>query len=236
MLKNAQKDFIRRHIGSSEKEQAKMLQDLGYKNLDELIEKTVPEKILLKDSLEIGDPNSEYKALRKLKNNIKNFQKSFNSINPLLCFSVKSNSNLQILKEVKKLGMGADVVSKGEMVQALKAGISPKKIVFSGVGKKTDELKFAIEKKILLINAESESEIFEIERLAKLKKTIVHYINHLPSYLVESRLYEPSETSGPTNGDRRSSLRIATGPSCKRFLKKIEPSSPDKDLSIILSG
>ena len=68
MLKNAQKDFIRRHIGSSEKEQAKMLQDLGYKNLDELIEKTVPEKILLKDSLEIGDPNSEYKALRKLKN------------------------------------------------------------------------------------------------------------------------------------------------------------------------
>ena len=68
MLKNAQKDFIRRHIGPSEKEQAKMLQDLGYKNLDELIEKTVPEKILLKDSLEIGDPNSEYKALRKLKN------------------------------------------------------------------------------------------------------------------------------------------------------------------------
>ena len=70
--------------------------------------------------------------------------------------------------------MGADVVSKGEMMQALKAGISPKKIVFSGVGKKTEELKFAIEKKILLINAESESEIFEIERLAKLKKTIVN--------------------------------------------------------------
>ena len=68
MLKNAQKDFIRRHIGPSEKEQTKMLQDLGYKNLDELIKKTVPEKILLRDSLEIGDPNSEYKALRKLKN------------------------------------------------------------------------------------------------------------------------------------------------------------------------
>ena len=87
---------------------------------------------------------------------------------------MKSNSNLQILKEIKKLGMGADVVSKGEMLQALKAGISTKKIVFSGVGKKTDELEFAIKKKILLINAESESEIFEIERLAKLKKTIVN--------------------------------------------------------------
>ena len=67
MLKNAQKDFIQRHIGPSEKEQEIMLQKLGYKNLDELIEKTVPEKILFKDSLDIGDPNSEYKALRKLK-------------------------------------------------------------------------------------------------------------------------------------------------------------------------
>ncbi len=119
-----------------------------------------------------GTPTYCY-SLRKLRDNIRNFQKSFSTINPILCFSVKSNSNLQILKEIKKSGMGADVVSKGEMMQALKAGISPKKIVFSGVGKKTEELKFAIDKKILLINAESESEIFEIERLAKLKKKIV---------------------------------------------------------------
>ena len=68
MLKNAQNDFIQRHIGSSEKEQKIMLQELGYKNLDELISKTVPENILLKENLSIGDPNSEYKALRKLKN------------------------------------------------------------------------------------------------------------------------------------------------------------------------
>ena len=68
MLKNAQKDFIQRHIGPSEKEQDLMLKELGYKNLDELIKETVPEKILLKDSLSIGDSNSEYKALRKLKN------------------------------------------------------------------------------------------------------------------------------------------------------------------------
>ena len=68
MLKNAQKDFIQRHIGPSVKEQETMLQELGYKSLDELINNTVPEKILFKDSLDIGDPNSEYKALRKLKN------------------------------------------------------------------------------------------------------------------------------------------------------------------------
>ena len=66
MLKNAQKDFIQRHIGPSEEEQ-KMLKELGFKNLDDLIENTVPEKILTKDELDIGDPNSEYKALRKLK-------------------------------------------------------------------------------------------------------------------------------------------------------------------------
>ena len=68
MLKSAQKDFIQRHIGPSEKEQETMLQELGYKSLDELIKNTVPEKILFRDSLDIGDPNSEYKALRKLKN------------------------------------------------------------------------------------------------------------------------------------------------------------------------
>jgi glycine dehydrogenase len=68
MLKNAQKDFIQRHIGPSEAEQDIMLKELGYKSLDELIKDTVPEKILLKDDLDIGDSNSEYKALRKLKN------------------------------------------------------------------------------------------------------------------------------------------------------------------------
>jgi len=66
MLKNAQKDFIQRHIGPSINEQNIMLKELGYKNLDELIKDTVPEKILLKDELDIGDPNSEYKALRKI--------------------------------------------------------------------------------------------------------------------------------------------------------------------------
>ena len=68
MLKNSQKDFIQRHIGPSEEEQKTMLKELGYKNLDELITKTVPERILLKKDLSIGDSNSEYKALRKLKN------------------------------------------------------------------------------------------------------------------------------------------------------------------------
>ena len=109
-------------------------------------------------------------SYEKLKKNIINFKFHFRKLNPLICFAIKSNSNLSIIKEIKKLGLGADVVSKGELTQALKAGISPKQIVFSGVGKSYSELKYAIEKKILLINSESKSEVFEIEKIAKLKK------------------------------------------------------------------
>ena len=107
---------------------------------------------------------------KKIKENINNFKKSFKSFSPIICFSTKSNSNLEILKEIKRNGLGADVVSKGELMIALKAGISSKKIVFSGVGKTRSELIYAIEKNILLINCESKSEILEIERIAKLKK------------------------------------------------------------------
>ena len=67
MLHNSQKDFIRRHIGPKKKDEQEMLSKLGYKSLSELINNTVPEKILSKDVLSIGEPNSEYEALRKLK-------------------------------------------------------------------------------------------------------------------------------------------------------------------------
>jgi Glycine cleavage system protein P (pyridoxal-binding), N-terminal domain len=67
MLHNSQKDFIKRHIGTSISEQEKMLNVLGYKSLENLIENTVPKKIHFKDDLSIGESNSEYEALRKLK-------------------------------------------------------------------------------------------------------------------------------------------------------------------------
>ena len=112
-------------------------------------------------------------SYEKLRENINNFKLNFSKLNPLICFAIKSNSNLNLIKKIKKLGLGADVVSKGELIQALKAGISPKKIVFSGVGKTYPELKYAIEKKILLINSESKSEVIEIEKIAKSKKITV---------------------------------------------------------------
>ena len=113
-------------------------------------------------------------SYKQLRENINNFKKSFSSFSPLICFAIKSNTNIKLIKEIRKFGLGADVVSMGELMMALKAGINPKKIVFSGVGKTSNEISYAIDKKILLINAESKSEICEIERIAKSKKKIVN--------------------------------------------------------------
>jgi len=123
----------------------------------------------VKLSKKFNTPLYCYSYLR-LKNNINNFKKNFKKINPLICFSVKSNPNCKILKEINNLGLGADVVSRGEIMKALKAGIEPKKIVFSGVGKTYSELEYAINKNILLINIESRSELLVIEKIAKFKK------------------------------------------------------------------
>ena len=128
------------------------------------------EKVRVQDiAKKFGTPFYCY-SYKQLKENISKFKKNFISFSPLICFAVKSNTNLNLIKEIKNLGLGADVVSMGELMLALKAGIDPKKIVFSGVGKTSDEISYAIEKKILLINAESKSEIIEIEKIAKLKK------------------------------------------------------------------
>ena len=116
-----------------------------------------------------GTPTYCY-SYSELKKNINNFKNSFSTFSPLICFAVKSNTNINLIREIKKFGLGADVVSMGELMMAIKAGINPKKIVFSGVGKTFEEINYAINKKIFLINAESESEIKQIEKIAKLKK------------------------------------------------------------------
>jgi len=106
-------------------------------------------------------------SLSQLKSNFYSFSNAFREIKPLVCFSIKSNANMTLLKELKKIGSGADVVSAGELLKATKAGISVKKIVFSGVGKTENEIKLAVKKKILLINMESESEANLINKISK---------------------------------------------------------------------
>jgi len=96
---------------------------------------------------------------------------AFSEINPLICYSVKANSNLAILKALLAKGAGLDIVSGGELYRAIKAGCPPEKIVYASVGKTDDEIAIAISKGILFFNVESLAELANINRIAtKLRK------------------------------------------------------------------
>ncbi len=87
------------------------------------------------------------------------FNDAFDGIERLICFSAKANTNPAVLKLFANLGGGLDIVSRGELFRGLKAGISPDKIVYSGVGKQVDEIDYALYKKILMFNVESFEEL-----------------------------------------------------------------------------
>ena len=100
---------------------------------------------------------------------IENFQRvqnAFSPFNPLICYSLKANSNLNLCRILSSLGAGADVVSGGELYTALCAGFPPEKIVYAGVGKTPEEIEYALRKKIFLFNVESEEELEEIAKIA----------------------------------------------------------------------
>ncbi|WP_456454962.1 diaminopimelate decarboxylase [Thermovibrio sp.] len=114
---------------------------------------------------EVGTPVYIY-SKRAIEEAFKEFSFTY-----LTAFAVKSNSNVSILRLLKELGAGADTVSIGEIFRALTAGIEPKKIVFAGVGKREEEIEFALEREILMLNVESEGELLKIEEVARrLKK------------------------------------------------------------------
>jgi len=93
-------------------------------------------------------------------------KKAFAGIDPLICYSVKANSNLAILKALVAEGAGLDIVSGGELFRALKAGCDPRKIVYASVGKTAAEIEEAIEKGILFFNVESLPELENINRIS----------------------------------------------------------------------
>ena len=94
------------------------------------------------------------------------FQKELGHIDSLICYAVKANSNLAVLNVFARLGAGFDIVSVGELKRALAAGADPRKIVFSGVGKSTAELAFALHKDILCFNVESAPELSRLNEIA----------------------------------------------------------------------
>ena len=108
----------------------------------------------------------------------------------LFCYSVKANSNLSILKLISSMGMGFDVVSKGELYRVMNIGADPKKIVYSGVGKRKDEIKFALECGILCFNVESEGELHVINEQASLMECVANVsIRVNPDVAVETHPY-----------------------------------------------
>ena len=96
----------------------------------------------------------------------KELKKAFKGKKSLISYAVKANSNLAVIRTLSKNGAGADCVSIGEVNRALKAGIKPYKIIFSGVGKRDEEIREALEKGILLLNLESEAEMKRVELVA----------------------------------------------------------------------
>lgn len=95
------------------------------------------------------------------------FAQSLKDVKATICFAVKANSNLAVLRTLANLGAGGDCVSEGEIRRCLAAGIPAGKIVFSGVGKSKDELAFALEKKVMQINVESDAELESLNEVAK---------------------------------------------------------------------
>ena len=118
----------------------------------------------------VGTPLYLY-SLNTLENHFRAFQNAFSGIDHLICFSVKANSNISILRIFIHMGGGVDVVSGGELFRSMKAGASPDKIVYSGVGKREDEIEYALELPILMFNIESTQELVLIDRIAGRMKT-----------------------------------------------------------------
>ena len=132
-----------------------------YRN-GEMFAEQVPLKRIAQ---EVGTPAYVY-SLATLKRHFKVFDQAFAKARHIVCFSVKANSNLALLRAFAKEGSGFDIVSGGELFRALKVGADPKKIVFSGVGKKKQEIEYALEAGILMFNVESEEELFALNEIA----------------------------------------------------------------------
>jgi diaminopimelate decarboxylase len=134
-----------------------------YKN-NELYCEGVPLKRICQ---EVGTPVFVY-SRSTLERHFKIFEEPFLSVDHLICFSMKACSNLAILRLFSNLGGGVDIVSGGELYRALKAGVEPSRIVYSGVGKTASEMDEALRADILMFNVESEEELSVLDRRSQL--------------------------------------------------------------------
>lgn len=124
------------------------------------------EGVAIKDIVAaVGSPVYVY-SQATLERHYRAFDDAFAGTPHTICYSVKANSNMAVLKNFIRLGGGVDIVSGGELYRAIKAGVSPSKVVYSGVGKKDDEIEYALTTGILMFNVESEQELTRISEIA----------------------------------------------------------------------
>ncbi len=124
------------------------------------------EDVPVRDVVEaVGTPVYVY-SLARLRDAFRAFDQAFAGTRHLVCFSVKANSNLAVLRAFVNEGSGFDIVSGGELFRALKAGADPRKVVFSGVGKTRGEMEYALRSGILMFNVESEQELEALNEVA----------------------------------------------------------------------
>jgi len=124
------------------------------------------EEVAISDiAASVGTPFYLY-SRQTLENHFRAFDSAFGKVDHLICFSAKANSNLAVLRVFVRLGGGVDVVSGGEIYRAIQAGVKPEKIVYSGVGKRADEIEYALKQPILMFNIESSQELLAIDQIA----------------------------------------------------------------------
>ena len=122
--------------------------------------------LLNKIAEQFGTPTYVY-SKKFFTDRYKEFDEAFKDIKHKIFFALKSNFNLSVIKLFSELGAGLDVNSEGEFYRAHNAGISPQKMIFSGVGKTVEEIKLGIEKEVIMLKAESVEEIYVINEIAK---------------------------------------------------------------------
>ena len=124
------------------------------------------EEVAVKDIVDaVGSPVYIY-SKATLERHFKAMDDAFAEAPHTICYSVKANSNLAVLKTFINLGGGVDIVSGGELYRALCVGVDPGKVVYSGVGKRDDEIAYALDSGILMFNVESEQELDRIDEVA----------------------------------------------------------------------
>ncbi|MBI5642569.1 MAG: diaminopimelate decarboxylase [Deltaproteobacteria bacterium] len=179
----------------------------GYRGKSFYAEGVPFEKIIK----ECGTPVYVY-SLKTLKRHYKAYDAAFSKVEHLICYSIKANSNISVLKAFADEGSGFDIVSGGELYRALKAGADPGRIVFSGVGKREDEIEYALKSRILMFNVESPQELKAVNDIAgRLRKKAGIAIRVNPNVDAKTHPYI-------STGLKKNKFGIETGQAIKEYI------------------